>query len=119
MKTDFDFDRIGKREPYEVPDNFFQCLEKNIMKEVATPRKHTLSSWRIILPGAASAAAVIAVLFTIGIPFGRHTQDIPATPQYTQNYAMEDVEQVFAKLSDADQNYLLETYQDDIFINPQ
>ena len=109
MKTDFDLDRIGKREPYEVPDNFFQCLEENIMKEVVTPCRHPMLSWRVILTGAASVAAVVAVLFTTGIQSSRHTQ----------HYAMEDVERVFAKLSEADQNYLLETYQDDIFINPQ
>ena len=118
MKTDFDLDRIGKREPYEVPDNFFQCLEENIMKEAQQTHKRLTSSWRIFLTGAASVAAVIVILFTVGFPYTRHLQNISAI-QSTQKYAMEDVEQVFAKLSEADQNYLLETYQDDIFINPQ
>ena len=118
MKADFDFDRIGKREPYEVPDNFFQCLEENIMEKAVPPHKRKAPSWRIILTSAASVAAVVAILFTVGIPLSRHSQNITDI-QSTQNYAMEDVERVFAQLNEADQNYLLETYQDDIFINPQ
>lgn len=118
MNENFDFGRIGKREPYEVPDNFFQRLEDNIMKEAETSHKRKASSWRIILTSAASVAAVVAILFTVGIPYTRHPQDI-TTIHSTQKYAMEDVERVFAGLSEADQNYLLDTYQDDIFINPQ
>ena len=30
MKKDFDFDRVGKRLPYTVPDDFFAKLEDDI-----------------------------------------------------------------------------------------
>ena len=108
MKADFDFDSIGKREPYEVPGNFFQSLEDNIMKQSAAARRHR-PSWRFVLAGADSVAAVMAILLSTGI-----------TASLQQHgFAMEDVEQVFDRLSEADQNFLLETYYDDIFINPQ
>lgn len=34
MKADFDFDKVGKRMPYTVPDDFFTEMENNIWKEV-------------------------------------------------------------------------------------
>lgn len=108
MKTDFDFDRIGKREPYKVPDNFFRCLEDGIMIKAAPSRRRFQLPWRIILTGAMSAAVAAAVLIAVVTPA---SQRIPS-------YEMDDVERIFARLSEADQNYLLETYQDDIFINP-
>lgn len=108
MKADFDFDSIGKREPYQVPDNFFQSLEDSIMKQTAPPRRRYRPSWHFILTGAASAA-IAAILLAVGI-----------TPSLLQSdCAMEDVEQSFDRLSETDQNFLLQTFNDDIFINPQ
>ena len=34
MNKDFDFDKVGKRMPYQVPDCFFDQLESNVMQEV-------------------------------------------------------------------------------------
>ena len=34
MNKDFDFDKVGKRMPYQVPDSFFAQLESNVMQEV-------------------------------------------------------------------------------------
>lgn len=105
MKMDFDFDKIGRREPYTVPDNFFQAMEDRVMARIAETRGHAGSSWRAVLAWSASIAAVIAVVFTIGA----------TAVKRPQNYAIEDVERSFARLSEADQSYLLETYRDDIF----
>ena len=35
MNPDFDFDKVGKRMPYKVPDDFFSKMEKDIWKEVS------------------------------------------------------------------------------------
>jgi len=32
MNPDFDFDKVGKRMPYKVPDDFFSKMEKDIWK---------------------------------------------------------------------------------------
>ena len=34
MEKDFDFNSIGKRMPYQVPDGFFDQLEKDVWKEI-------------------------------------------------------------------------------------
>ena len=34
MNKDFDFDKVGKRMPYQVPESFFNQFESNVMQEV-------------------------------------------------------------------------------------
>ena len=34
MEKEFDFDKIGKRMPYQTPDGFFDEMEENIWNEV-------------------------------------------------------------------------------------
>ena len=34
MKRDFDFDRIGKRLPYNAPDGFLDDMENNVWETV-------------------------------------------------------------------------------------
>lgn len=107
MNTGFDLDHIGRREPYRVPADFFQHLEDKIINKTIAPRKRRWVPRRAVLTVAASVAAIVAVMAIIRLHPMRQT------------YAMEDVERVFAQLSEADQEYLLDTYQEDIFINQQ
>lgn len=106
MKHNFDFDNIGKREPYTVPDDFFVNLQDRIESETISKRKPRILSWRYILSGVSSAAAVIAIILAIGLHFGDN------------RYDLDDVEQRFARLSESDQDYLLEIYQEDILLTP-
>ena len=105
MNKKFDFDHIGKREPYEVPDNFFQHLEERIMNEATPKRTRYRFSWHNIATVAASVAAIVAFAFYIAAPSSHNA------------YTMDNVEQAFSKLSDTDQDYIIEIYQEDIFIN--
>lgn len=105
MNTEFDFNNIGKREPYKVPENFFQSLEDNIIRKNTAAKRRSISPWRIILASAASIAVIISVAVSTGISSTHNGCDI------------EDVEREFSQLSAADQEYLIEVYQDDIFIN--
>lgn len=109
MKENFDFNRIGKRMPYTVPEGSLDDIEKNVW---ATIREETVLSrskrnyrlWYSISGGL--VAASVALLFTFHM--------IP-THQKTDDFTM--LEQAFSKLSNADQNYLFSVYQDDLFIN--
>lgn len=108
MKQDFDFDNIGKREPYTVPDDFFANLQTKIGQSAATKRKTKIMPWKIAISSVASVAAIIAIVFALGLP---NQQSTP------HKYSLDDVEQNFAQLCEADQQYILETYQEDIFLN--
>ena len=108
MKQDFNFNNIGKREPYTVPDDFFADLQAKIEQGVVAKRKARIMPWGIAISSVASVAAMIAIVFALGLP------NHQSTPH---KYSLDDVEQSFAQLCEADQQYLLETYQEDIFLN--
>ena len=116
MEKNFDFNQVGKRMPYFTPDDFFAKMQSNILDAVQDmPQKNTeiktnrrtVRKW--LWPVSLSAAAVAAML-VINIHFLA-----PNTP--TASSDIQDVEQAFAQLSEGDQAYILDVYQDDVFIN--
>lgn len=109
MEKDFDFKQVGKRVPYTVLDNFFEKLEDNVWKEVrqtsASRPKRNLFRLRI-MTGIAIAAS-IALLLVLN----------QATDRSTTADSLAPVEQAFSNLSSEDRAYMLQVYQEDIFIN--
>ena len=106
MKTDFDFDKIGKREPYLTPEGFFERLEKDIISETTASRTCHWPLWKPILTKMASFAAEGAILLAIAFSMFNNTGN-----------SMDDVENAFTRLSETEQDFIIESYQDDIFIN--
>lgn len=116
MDKNFDFNQVSKRMPYSTPDDFFAKMQSDILDAVQDmPQKNTeiktnrrtVRKW--LWPVSLSAAAV-AAMFVINIHFLA-----PNTP--TASSGIQDVEQAFAQLSEDDQAYILDVYQDDVFIN--
>lgn len=117
MDKNFDFNQVGKRMPYSTPDVFFAKMQSNILDAVqdmpqkntdVKTKKHTVRWW--LWPVSLSAAAAVAAMFVINIHF------FAPTPSASSNN-IQDVEQAFAQLSEGDQDYILDVYQDDEFIN--
>ena len=90
--------------PYRVPDTFFDELENTIMIEVQK-RQNKRNILKIFYRSVA-VAATIALLMIVG---GSGTKN--------DKTDCAEIAQAFDNLSEADQTYLLEIYQDDIFIN--
>lgn len=110
MKENFDFNKVGKRMPYTVPDNFFAEMEDNIYLELnAQPpvkaRRHR-TFMRVAITALTTAAATVALVLV----FNKGPHAI-----HTTGFA--EVEQAFGNLAAEDQMYLFSVYQDDIFIN--
>ncbi|MGM9859293.1 MAG: hypothetical protein ACI31C_00910 [Muribaculaceae bacterium] len=99
-----DLDRIGKKMPYKVPEGFFEDMEKRI-KEQTTEQSKRRNILRHVIRYAA-IAATIALVWLVSEKVIFAQQD-----DYTS------VELAFDQLSEEDQVYLLEVYQDDIFFN--
>lgn len=97
---EFDFNNIGKRMPYTTPDGFFNTLEDDIWKEVKPANSH------IIVRSLIAVVASIAVLIAIYTGMGK-----PAST------SANDVDQAFSQLTAGDQAYLIDIYQNDVFIN--
>ena len=109
MEQNYDFRKIGKQMPYTVPDGFFDKLEENVMNEVkAQPVRKKAVTIRMAIRTAIAVAACIALFFVVKkvLPQGQNA----ATDDF------EKVELAFNNLSTEDQDYLLEVYQEELFL---
>lgn len=106
MNKDFDFNKIGKQNPYTTPDAFFETLEEDIWKDVKGDYMRPKSSrLRIVMRSVAAIAASVALVFFVNMKFNQHSTS-----------TINDVDQAFSQLSTDDQAFLLSIYQDDVFI---
>ena len=134
MDTKFDFKQVGKRMPYTTPDDFFRDMEKNILEAVkedtpqavkiqpqsvkVQPKKRPV--FKMIWAAAIAVAASVAVLLVLNIDFSAADSSLASSHSSQPSQAKSDLEQVdqaFAQLSEADQAYLLDVYQEDVFLN--
>lgn len=130
----FDFKQVGKRMPYTTPDGFFKDMEKNILEAVKddTPQAVKIQPqsvkvqpkkppvFKMIWAAAIAVAASVAVLLVLNIDFSAADSSLASSHSSQPSQAKSDLEQVdqaFAQLSEADQTYLLDVYQEDVFLN--
>ena len=110
MEQNYDFSKIGKQMPYTVPDGFFDKLEENVMNEVKAQSAKTKKATviRMAIRAAIAVAACIALFLVVKkvLPQGNDTT--------TDDF--ENVELAFNNLSTEDQDYLLEVYQEEQFL---
>lgn len=115
MEKTFDFEKIGKRMPYTVPEDFFGKMEENIMQQVkeeqATKASHK-KALRIALRSVLAVAATVALIFVV-----RAT--LPTSePVLASANDFESVQLAFNNLSTDDQDFLIQVYEDeDILMN--
>ena len=94
---------IGKRMPYKVPEGALDEIERNVLKATACDRKPLRKFCTACITIAAAASLAIMAIFAW------HSQSAPAT-------TLEDVQQAFANLDNADQTFLSEIYYEDTFM---
>ena len=106
MEQNYDFSRIGKQMPYTVPDGFFDELEENVMAAVKTKKAKVI---RMTILKAIAIAACVALFLVVK----------KVLPQGNDTVAddFDSVELAFSNLSTDDQDYLLEVYQEEIFLD--
>ena len=110
MEQNYDFNKIGKQMPYTVPDGFFDELEENVMKEVkAQPKKKNATVIRMVFRTASAIAACLALFLVIR---NNLSQNSTVTADDFDN-----VELAFNNLSTEDQDYLLEVYLEEQFMD--
>lgn len=119
-------EKLNKRLPYSVPDGFFDVMEANVMAKIKADaginvggdkadtqmrdkqyRKTTKHTRTISLSILAMAASLL-LLFTI---FSQSTK----TAQQTNG--MESIDMAFSQLNADDQAFLMEIYDDDMFLD--
>lgn len=116
----FDFGKVGKRMPYSTSEGFFKDMEANILEQVKDdkpkpvriqPKKRPLM--KVIWAAAMAVAASVAVLLVLNIDFAAPHSSLPSQA----DKEMQAVDQAFAQLSSTDQAYLLDVYQEDVFLD--
>ena len=112
MDKQFNFEQVGKRMPYNVPDGFFDQLEQNVMAEVmadntvAKKPKVKARTVKITFRILLAAAAAVAMFFVV-------TKNLPNN---TTEDGFANVELAYNNLSTEDQEYLREVYEEDVFL---
>lgn len=116
----FDFDKVGKRMPYSTPEGFFKDVETNILEAVKndTPKPVKIEHkkrplMRVMWTAMLAVAASVVVLLVLHIDFSAPHSSHPSQTEQE----LQAVDQAFAQLSAADQAYLLDVYQEDVFLN--
>lgn len=94
--------------PYTVPSGTFDDIEHNVADSLSRRRKKIvpLLRWSAGLAVAASIALLIVV-----------RPAVPAASSTTSDDVLAKIDIAYANLSESDQEYLVEIYNDDIFIN--
>ncbi len=106
MNRKTEFERIGRRMPYKVPDGMFDELEREVLAATGCDRKPSHRFRTIALTVAAAASLALAVTFA-----WHRAQPQPRTG------SLAEVQRAFAELDDADREFLSEIYDEDMFIN--
>ena len=110
MEQNYDFSKIGKQMPYTVPDGFFDKLEENVMNEVKAQTAKTKKATviRMAIRAAIAVAACIALFLVV--------KKVLPQDNATTTDDFENVELAFNNLRTDDQDYLLEVYQEELFL---
>lgn len=120
-----DFDITNKQMPYTTPEDFFDELEEHIWEEVkdsyladkpndnetqcaplGVSVSNKSSKLRLVLRSVILMTASVALVLIVNTNLSKQS-----------TVSINDVDQAFGKLSTDDQAYLLNVYQEDIFIN--
>lgn len=119
-------EKLNKRLPYSVPDGFFDVMEANVMAKTKADAginvggdkadtqmrdkqyRKTTTHTRTISLSILAMAASLMLLFTI---FSQSTKTVQ------QTNGMESIDKAFSQLNTDDQAFLMEIYDDDMFLD--
>ena len=113
MKKTFDFKRVGRRMPYEVPTDFFDEFSRSVEDRLSREQ-----SAAVLAPSVVASAATgrrrktivrrLALFFLVRLTW---TAPQPAEGDF------EYVATAYSHLSEADQALFVQLYEDDVFMD--
>ena len=115
MEKTFDFEKIGKRMPYTVPDDFFTKLEESVMDEVKGQKTETEAKTKRKKAVIIAIRSLLAVAAAVALFFVVQPMLTPKDTISADDYA--SVELAFNNLSSEDQDFLIAVYENEEFIN--
>ena len=113
MEQNYDFNKIGKQMPYTVPDGFFSKLEDSVMEvwseNTSAAKAKRAKVVRMAIRAALAVAACIALFLIVRQTLPKGQDTVPDD--------FDKVELAFNNLDTEDQDYLLEVYQEELFLD--
>lgn len=118
MNKNFDFNDVGKRMPYTVPDDFFATMEEAVMKRVSTEKPDEPVAASAPKKGRKTVTIVIRTLLAAAAAVALFLVVQALLPKNEAQTDFDSVELAFGDLSTDDQDNYLDVYEeDDLFIN--
>lgn len=118
MKKDFDFNMIGRRTPYQVPEGFFDRMEHETLKKVSEERKKARSHHlRIGISVALAVAAMLCgVIFLQEKPLPDTVRNTSEVGWIAQNNGEQDAMDLYLQgLTDEELEEWIELTENDVF----
>ena len=116
MNQDYNLERVGKKMPFSMPDDFFAQVQANVLAEVAKEEKmkqakrHKAKMVRLFVAVASMAACVcFAVLVGRSVMGADTASQHPAASVAT-------VDKAYENLSADEQQELNATYANDVYL---
>ena len=114
MDREYNLDRVGKKMPFTMPEDFFDKVQANVLAQVALEeqkkKKHPRKAMmRRIWLAAASVAASVSMLLLIGNAVGDNdsSQEVAS---------MAPVDKAYDQLSAEEQQEVYATYANDVLL---
>ena len=115
MDKEFDFNEIGKRMPYRVPETFFEDVQAKVLKRAGEEKKRLRI--RRLWWGGSIALAVAAMLcgavFFIGMPKEATQEELPL--EWVAQNTTDAVELYLNDLTDDELQEWIEFSENDIY----
>lgn len=115
MTQEYNFNQVGKRMPYTLPDDFFDKMQENVLAEVAKEeqaKRHRKAIVKRMYITAASIAACVCLVFLVGYSvMSRDQQKQDAVP------SVASVDKAYDNLSSEEQQELVATYANDVYLS--
>ncbi|MDY4567827.1 MAG: hypothetical protein SPD56_02445 [Alloprevotella sp.] len=121
MKKIFDFKRVGRRMPYEVPTDFFDEFSRSVADRLSREQSAAVLAPSVVASAATGRrrmtivrrlalgmVAAVALFFLVRLTW---TAPQPAEGDF------EYVATAYSHLSEADQALFVQLYEDDVFMD--
>ena len=81
---EFDLDKLERKTPYKVPENFFEEMQANVLKNTTNKEKKETKVFRLHFSAVTSIAAALALIFGFTFLWKTNQADI-TTPTNTDS----------------------------------
>lgn len=121
VKKDFDFNDIGKKMPYRVPDGFFEQAQQQVMERTGTVERRNPHRIKLIVSATLAAAVVLWGVLFFSVP-QPETEQLPlgsliVSTTDSDYFYPDALDQYIESMPDAELAEWVELSENDIFIN--